>query len=106
MGMIHCIPGWNPYKKGGDACREISIEPLKGANLGVALSSVFPRKCTSQKNRHKQLVLMNLIAIKIKALNTFPYQSFGKHFHKSSLIRRHLFKKNKFSFSSQNGTIE
>ena len=25
-----------PYKKGGDACREISNEPLKGTNLGVA----------------------------------------------------------------------
>ena len=24
------------HKKGGDACREISKEPLKGANLGVA----------------------------------------------------------------------
>ena len=25
-----------PYKKGGDALREISNEPLKGTNLGVA----------------------------------------------------------------------
>ena len=25
-----------PYIKGGDACREISNEPLKGTNLGVA----------------------------------------------------------------------
>ena len=28
--------GGLPYKKGGDACWEISIESLKGTNLGVA----------------------------------------------------------------------
>ena len=28
--------GGLPYIKGGDACREISNEPLKGTNLGVA----------------------------------------------------------------------
>ena len=28
--------GGLPYKKGGDARREISIEPLKGTDLGVA----------------------------------------------------------------------
>ena len=28
--------GGLPYKKGGDARRKISIEPLKGTNLGVA----------------------------------------------------------------------
>ena len=28
--------GGLPYKKGGDARREISNEPLKGTNLGVA----------------------------------------------------------------------
>ena len=28
--------GGHPYKKGGDARRKISIEPLKGTNLGVA----------------------------------------------------------------------
>ena len=27
--------GGLPYLKGGDACREISNEPLKGTNLGV-----------------------------------------------------------------------
>ena len=29
-------PGGIPYKKGGDARQEISIDPLKGTNLGVA----------------------------------------------------------------------
>ena len=28
--------GGLPYKKGGDARRQIAIEPLKGTNLGVA----------------------------------------------------------------------
>ena len=30
------IPWGTPYKKDRDACREISNEPLKGTNLGVA----------------------------------------------------------------------
>ena len=30
------LGGGLPHKKGGDACREISNEPLKGTNLGVA----------------------------------------------------------------------
>ena len=28
--------GWTPYIKDGDAHREISYQPLKGINLGVA----------------------------------------------------------------------
>ena len=82
------------YKKGGDSRREISIEPLKGTNLGVALAGFYPGlKGTNQKQRDKQLVSMNLIAMKIKtsslvsmnliamkikAPNTFRYQSFWK----------------------------
>ena len=35
--MLNRFPGGGlPYKKGGDARREILIEPLKGANSGVA----------------------------------------------------------------------
>ena len=34
--------GGLPYKKGGDARRRISIEPLKGTNLGVAKAEFYP----------------------------------------------------------------
>ena len=33
--IIMCVLGGLPYKKGGDARREISNEPLKGTSLGV-----------------------------------------------------------------------
>ena len=39
MNLGRSYPGGGgelPYKKGGDARREISNEPLKGTNLGVA----------------------------------------------------------------------
>ena len=54
-----------PYIKGGDARREISNEPLKGTNLGVANAEFLPPKGTNQKHRDKQLISLNLIAIKI-----------------------------------------
>ena len=34
--LVWCCSGGLLYKKGGDARREISIEPLKGTTLGVA----------------------------------------------------------------------
>ena len=38
MNLRRSYPGGGelPYRKGGDARREISNEPLKGTNLGVA----------------------------------------------------------------------
>ena len=34
--------GGLPYKKGGDARQEISIEPPKGTSLGVAQAKFYP----------------------------------------------------------------
>ena len=49
--------GGLPYEKGRDAHQEISNEPLKGTNLGVAFKSrILPLKGTNQKQRDKQLV--------------------------------------------------
>ena len=57
---ILLLGGWGGggllYIKGGDARREISNEPLKDTNLGVALSRILPfLKGTNQKHRDKQI---------------------------------------------------
>ena len=57
-GLAECPGGRGvlPYKKGGDARREISNEPLKGTQSGCGLSGILPLKDTNQKHRDKQLV--------------------------------------------------
>ena len=67
-----------PYIKGGDACREISNEFPKRYQSGCGLSRILPLKGTNQKHRDKQLLSMNLIAIKLKSyirwcLNEMPF---------------------------------
>ena len=59
--------GGLPYNKGGDARREIFRWAPKRYKSGCGLSEILPQKGTNPKHRDKQLVSMNLIAIKIKA---------------------------------------
>ena len=103
--MCVCVCVWRGeggggllYKKGGDACQKISVEPLKVSlhadyyapwpgeasivcleatysdQRGCGLSwAVLPLKSANQKQRNKQLVLMNLVAVKIKCIKHFQF---------------------------------